>query len=201
MIWFILGLYFVSTCIVSFLPVTFPIFKKVFGSTLEQLGRIQVCYYGSAVVFTLGGGWFVNRMGYRRATAIALADIAASLVLIGSAQSYATVLVGAFCFGLGVLSIAVATASIIGEHFSALRQRLFFLQGICGSAGNILGPAALGWWLGNVERLGKSWRAGYFGTALIISLLILWPLLLRSKTLVEESKDIKVAPSGHKFSG
>ena len=119
LIWFVLGLYFISTAIMNFLPVTFPIFRRVFGSTLEQLGRIQVCYYGSAVVFTIGGGWFVGRLGYRRAIVVALAVIAASLVIVGSAQSYTIVLVGAFCFGLGVLSISVTTASIIGEHFGA----------------------------------------------------------------------------------
>lgn len=183
LIWFILGLYFVSTSIMNFLPVTFPIFKRVFGSTLEQLGRIQLCYYGSAVVFTCVGGWFVGRLGYRRAIATALAVIAASLIVIGSARSYAIVLVGAFCFGLGVLSVAVTTASIIGEHFGALRQRLFLLHGICGSAGSMLGPAAMGWWLANVERFGKSWRMGYFATAGLIAVLILWPLLLRSRTL------------------
>jgi MFS transporter, FSR family, fosmidomycin resistance protein len=195
LIWFVLGLYFISTAIMNFLPVTFPVFRRVFGSTLEQLGRIQVCYYGSAVVFTLGGGWFVGRLGYRRAIAVALAVIAASLVTIGSAQSYAMVLVGAFCFGLGVLSISVTTASIIGEHFGAIRQRLFLLQGMSGSTGNIIGPALLGWWLGNVERLGGSWRIGYFFTAVILGLLVLWPLLLRSNTLAAGSKDSRVTPS------
>lgn len=195
LIWFLLGLYFVSTSIMNFLPVTFPIFKRVFGSTLEQMGRIQVCYYGSAVVFTIGGGWFVGRMGYRRAIAIALAVIAASLVLIGSAQTYGVVLVGAFCFGLGVLSVAVTTASIIGEHFRAVRQRLFLLHGICGSAGSMTGPAAMGWWLANVERFGGSWRMGYFFTAALVGLLVLWPSLLRSKTLAGEGSDFKKAPS------
>jgi len=195
LIWFVLGLYFISTAIMNFLPVTFPIFRRVFGSTLEQLGRIQVCYYGSAVVFTIGGGWFVGRLGYRRAIVVALAAIAASLVIVGSAQSYTIVLVGAFCFGLGVLSISVTTASIIGEHFGAIRQRLFLLQGISGSTGNIIGPAALGWWLGNVERLGTSWRIGYYATAVLVALLVFWPWLLRSESLGRHSDDPRATSS------
>lgn len=199
LIWFVLGLYFISTAIMNFLPVTFPIFRRVFGSNLEQLGRIQLCYYGSAVVFTVGGGWFVGRLGYRRAIVVALAVIAAALVTIGSAQSYTMVLVGAFCFGLGVLSISVTTASIIGEHFGAIRQRLFLLQGMSGSTGNIIGPAALGWWLGNVERLGTSWRIGYYATAALVAMLVFWPLLLRSKTLRRHSDDSRTSSAVSDF--
>ena len=194
LIWFILGIYFFSTSIMNFLPVTFPIFRRVFSATLEQMGRIQVCYYMSALVFTLGGGWFVGRFGYKRTIAIAMMVIASALVIIGTAQSYAMVLVGAFVFGLGVLPLAVTTASIIGELFGPIRQRLFFVHGMVGSSGSVVGPAGLGWFLGNVERLGQSWRTAYFATATVIGSLVLWPLFLRSKTLAGNRTDDKAAP-------
>ena len=188
-IWFVLGVVFVGSSITNFMPVTFPIFRRVFGTTLEQMGRIQVSYYGSAVIFTLGGGWFVGRLGYRRAIAIAFLVIASALCIIGSAPSYAMVLVGAFIFGLGVLSLAVTTASIIGEHFGPIRQRLFFVHGIFDSLGGMAGPAALGWSLANVERFGMSWRTAYFATATLVGSLFLGPLLLRSKILSGGSSD------------
>ena len=195
LIWFILGIYFFSTSIMNFLPVTFPIFRRVFGSTLEQMGRIQMCYYGSALVFTLGGGWFVGRFGYKRSIAMALMVIASALVVIGTAQSYTIVVVGAFIFGLGVLPLAVTTASIIGEHFGPIRQRLFFVHGMVGSAGSVVGPAVLGWFLGNVERLGQSWRTAYFATATLIGTLVLYPIFLRSKTLKAAKTEDKAAPT------
>ncbi len=193
LILFILGVFVVSSSIANFMPVTFPIFRRVFGATLEQLGRIQLCYYGSAVIFTFGGGWFVGRFGYKRSIAIALMVIASALVLIGTAQSYSMVLVGAFIFGLGVLPLAVTTSSIIGEHFGPIRQRLFFVHGMVGSVGNVAGPATLGWSLANVERFGMSWRTAYFATATLVGSLVLWPMLLRSKTLSGgSSRDNKV---------
>ena len=192
---FVLGVYFVTVAIMNFLPVTFPVFRRVFSATLEQMGRIQFTYYGSAVVFTLGGGWFVSRLGYKRAIAVAFVVVTASLVLIGSAQSYVVLLVGSFTYGVGILSLSVTTMAIIGEHFGSVRQRLFVLHAICGSAGSVVGPASLGWFLGNAERLGKSWRLGYYFTATITGLLVLWPLLLRSKTLTKASSDAEAKPS------
>ena len=194
LVWFVLATYFLSTSIMNFMPVTFPIFRRVFNATLEQMGRIQMCYYISAVAFTFGGGWFMGRVGYKRAIAIALIVIASSLVLIGTAQSYLIVVVGAFFFGLGVLPLAVTTVSIIGEHFGPIRQRLFFIHGMVGSAGSVVGPAALGWFLGNVERLGQSWRTGYFATATVIGAFVLYPLLLRSKTLAVKSDAEEAKP-------
>ena len=189
LIWFVLGVIFVSSSIMNYLPVTFPVFRRVFGVNLEQMGRIQVCYYGSAVVYTLGGGWWVGRVGYGRAMAIAFVVIAASLSVIGSAPSYTVVLVGAFCFGLGVLCLAVTTASIIGEHFGPIRQQLFFVHAISSSLGSIAGPAALGWSLANVERFGMSWGTAYFVTALMVGSLFVWPSLMRSKILSVRSRD------------
>ena len=158
LILFILGVFVVSSSIANFMPVSFPVFRRVFGADLEQLGRIQLCYYGSAVIFTFGGGWFVGRFGYKRSIAIALMVIVSALVIIGTAQSYSMVLVGS----LHLRPWCPAT----GRHYRVHNRGALWSNSpaalFCPRNGWIRGerrgPATLGWSLANAERFGMSWR-------------------------------------------
>ncbi len=175
----VLALSFASGGLLTFIPATFPIFKHVFSSNLEQLGRIALLYYMSALLFSMVGGEIVGRLGQRRALASTLALIAGALIVIGSAQGFSVILVGAFCLGLGNLSIVVIISTIVTEDYSRIRQSLFSLQWLIGSAGGVVVPAAIGWWLIHSERLGGSWRSAYYLTAIVIIFMIPLPLGLR----------------------
>lgn len=178
-IWLALGLAFISGGLITVIPATFPIFKRAFSSNLEQLGRIAFMYYLSAILFCLVGGWVVRYLGQRRALASVLSLIAGALILIGSAPGYASILLGAFCLGLGGFSITVIISTIITEDYSSIRQSFFSLQWMTGSAGGVAVPAALGWWFIHSDRLGGDWRFAYFAIAIIMAAVIPFPLMLR----------------------
>lgn len=178
-IWLVLALSFVSGGLLTFIPATFPIFKRVFSSNLEQLGRIALLYYMSALLFSIVGGGVVGRLGQRRALASTLALIAGALIVIGSAHGFSIILVGAFCLGLGGLSIVVIISAIITEDYTRVRQSLFSLQWLTGSAGGVIVPAAIGRWFIYSERLAGNWRSAYYMAAFVMAAMIPLPLVLR----------------------
>jgi fucose permease len=194
--WLVMGLWFYVAAVFNYLPASFPIFKRVFGSTLEQMGLIQFLFYISPVLLAFGGGWFVGRVGHRRALVISLLLIACSLILMGGARQLTMVMFGAVFFGLGVLAMGIVTCSLLSQSFDDQRQRLFFIYGIVGSAGSTVGPAILGWWLANAERFGGTWRWGYYATAAIGVALMFWPMLLRSIAMPDEKLEEKVESRG-----
>lgn len=196
MVWLVLAVIFVGSTVPFFIPVTLPIFKRELGSTLEQMGLMQFGFYISAIGFAAGGGWIVNRLGYRRGLTATLLLVAVALMMIGSARTFVAVLLGAFCAGLGALSVVVITSAIITERFAYARQNLFFLHSLSGAAGSIVGPAGLGWWLANSERFGGNWREGYFFGAFILAALAFWPLLLQPSTLPDKMKETKGETNG-----
>jgi len=87
-------------------PVTFPIFGRVFGTSLEQMGQGQSVFFFSGIVFSLCGGWMIGRMGHIRGLILVLLAISASLTLIGTASGFSAVLLGAFCFGLAMTTLS-----------------------------------------------------------------------------------------------
>jgi len=158
--WLVLALGFGYGAVFNFIPVTFPVFRRAFGSTLEEMGRTQLLFFASFLLFSIGGGWFIGRLGLRRAAAVSVGIIAAGLAVIGSAQGFAPVLAGAFLLGLGIASTTVTSYSIINDHFGEKRQSVFFLFGVTDAAGATVGPAALGSWIAYTEAGGGSWRTG-----------------------------------------
>ena len=175
-IWIVLGLPFASGGLVQFIPATLPIFKRVLGSNLQQIGLIATSYYFSALLFAVAGGWFVDRLGKKWSLAATQVLLAGALVIIGNARSTTDILVGAFFLGLGGLAVTVITSTIISEDFGPVRQSLFSLQCLAGSAGTVIAPIALGWWLAHSEHLGRSWRSAYYLVAALMAALIPFPL-------------------------
>jgi fucose permease len=185
--WFTLALVFVFGASFNFLPVTFPVFEQVFGATLEQLGRIQVLFYVSWLLLSMGGGWLIGQVGLKRAAIATLACLMLALVMIGSAERFSVVLLGAFWLGLSMAANVVICSSIITGHFGEKRQSVFLLSGILDSTGAIVGPAALGWWIGHALRVAANWRVGYFVDAGLIAAMIIWALMMRATTLLDRA--------------
>jgi fucose permease len=176
--WLVLALGCGYGAVFNFVPVTFPVFRRVFDSSLEQMGRTQVLFFASFLLFSIGGGWFIGRLGLRRAAAASVAIIAAGLAAIGSAQGFAGVLTGAFLLGLGIAATTVTGYSIINDYFGEKRQSVFFLFGVADAAGATAGPAALGSWIAHAEAGGGNWRAGYLAAVASVLALSAWVLLL-----------------------
>jgi MFS family permease len=159
---FILCLGFVWAAVYNFLPVSFPAFKEVFGATVEQLGRTQLLFFFGGLMFTVVGGYFIERLGLRRAATVTALLLSTSLVVIGSAAGISMVLLGAAWFGLAMASVDVVCNSLIAEHFANKRQSIFLLYAAVTSLGGIVGPATLGWWLIHGNAIAQDWRAGYY---------------------------------------
>lgn len=195
-LWLALTLSLVIGAIYNSLPVSFPVFKRVFGTTLEEMGRTQFLFFVSALVAGLGGGWFIGHLGLRRSLVVALTFLSATLILIGSAPGFALVLLGAFCFGLAVASVVVMTLSLISEHFVGRLQSVYFLSGICDAVGSTLGPAALGGWFTYADATGQSWRAGYYVSATIPLALacLAWRSLPKPRVQENAGSESKIAP-------
>jgi len=195
-LWLALALSLVSGAIYNALPVTFPVFRRVFGITMEEMGRTQFLFFVSALVAGLAGGWFISHLGLRRSLVAGLTFLATTLVLIGSAQGFGTVLIGAFCFGLAVASIVVMTLSLISEHFVGKLQSVYFLSGICDAVGSAVGPAALGGWFTYSDATGHSWRNGYYVSATIPMTLafLAWRILPNPSAAVKDGGEDTITP-------
>lgn len=196
-LWLALTLSLVIGAIYNSLPVSFPVFKRVFGTTLEEMGRTQFLFFVSALVAGLGGGWFIGHLGLRRSLVVTLIFLAAALILIGSAPGFVFVLAGAFCFGLAVAAVVVMTLSLISEYFVGRLQSVYFLAGICDAVGSTVGPAVLGRWFTYAGATGQSWRAGYYVTATIPLALacLAWHSLSKSRVQEHAGSVSKIPPS------
>lgn len=184
LLWFVLVLGFLEGAVINFLPVTFPIFKNVFGATLEEMGRTQALFFSSSLIFSAIGGWCIGRLGVRLVATTSVLILALALSAIGGVPSFQAVLAGAFCLGLAVTSIVVVCFTIINDFFPAQRQSIFFLFAIGEGAGATIGPAALGRWLNLAEAGQASWQTGYFIAAGFSLVLALWSLRLRRTSLL-----------------
>lgn len=189
--WFVMALVFVYSGVYNCLPVSFPIFKRVFGSSLEQMGRSQSVFFISGVVFSFCGGWIIGRMGLKRSLIAALLAMAATLSIIGGATRFSAVLAGAFFFGFAMTALSVIYSSVISGHFGQKRQSVFFLAGLADGGGAVTGSAALGSWFAYAEGGGGSWRAGYYAAAGIVVAQAFWAWGLRPGDTSDGGPDSK----------
>lgn len=176
LLWFVLALGFLDGAIFNFLPVTFPVFVRQFGSTLEQLGRLQLVFFLSTLAFSVFGGALIGRLGLARAGAAVLALLVAAFVTIAGAPGFPVLLLGGVGFGVGLSGIEVVSNAMISDNFPERRQSIFFVWGIINAVGATLGPAALGRWLRYAETARHGWRAAYLGVAIPIAVLALLAL-------------------------
>ncbi len=185
--WFVMVLGLGYGAVFNFLPASFPIFKREFGATLEQMGQSQFLYFVSSLVFSLIGGAMIGRLGLKRSAMVALSIAGAALILIGGASKFSLVLFSVVFFGLAIAALVVIGSSIISGHFGKNRQSVFFLAGLSDAGGSMVGPALLGWWFVQADHWNMSWRTGYYAGAGAMGLLLLWALFVRSNSLPRES--------------
>jgi len=126
--WFLIALGLGYGSIFNILPASFPIFRREFGATLEQMGRSQFLYFGSSLAFSIVGGAVIGRIGLRRSAMVALIIAGTAVLLIGTAAKFNVVLAGAVFFGFSIAALVVIGSSIISGHFVENRQSVFSLQ-------------------------------------------------------------------------
>jgi len=181
--WFVIALGVGYGAVYNFLPASFPAFTRQFNCSLAQLGQIQLLFFLSGLAFSVVGGPVVALLGLKRSAIVAFAIAGGALLLIAESRHFAVVLIGSVLFGFDISAMVVINSSIISGHFSERRQSVFLITGLSDAGGSMIGPAMLGWWLGNSTRWGLTWRAGYFTAAADMGALILWALFVRSRTM------------------
>lgn len=179
--WFVISLGFIWALVYNILPVSFPAFKDVFGASTEHMGRSQLLFYLGGLMYTVVGGFSIDRLGLRGAAIATPLLVAASLAIIGRASGMTTVMVGAFCFGLAMASLDVVCSSLIAEHLWKMRQSVFLLYAANTSLGGIIGPVAMGWWQTHGHAPAENWRTGYYVIAGALVPLAAWGLRIRPR--------------------
>lgn len=181
--WFVIALGLGYGSVYNILPTSFPIFRREFGATLEQMGRSQLLFFSSGLLFSLVGGAMVGHIGLRRSAMVGLSIAGAALLFITTAAKFNLVLASALFFGFSISGLVVIGSSIISNHFVENRQSVFFLTGLSDAGGSMIGPAALGWWFVQAEHWQMSWRGGYYAGAGVMAILLVWALCMRSSSM------------------
>ncbi len=177
---FVLALGFFEGAVYNFLPITFPAFERQFGIGLEKLGRLPLMFFVCTILFSLGGGWIIGRLGLRRASMAVLGLAACSFLTIGAAPGLGVLLAGACLLGLAVVGMEVLSAAIITELLGDQRQSNFFVWSIANAVGATAGPVILGEFIRQSATQLSVWRLAYYLSAAAAASFLLWPLLLRS---------------------
>jgi MFS family permease len=185
--WFVIVLGVGYGAVYNFLPASFPIFYREFGTSLRQMGHAQSIFFISCLVFSVVGGPVISAIGLKRSAMVALAMAGAVLVVIGGAQKFSFVLLCSGVFGFAIIALVVIENSIISGHFREKRQSVFFITSLSDSGGSMIGPAMLGWWFVEAEHLKMSWRLGYFAAALVMAGLFIWAMFMRSASMPGDS--------------
>ena len=179
--WFAIALGLADGSVRNFVPATFPIFHREMGATLRQMGDTQFLFYLSSLIFGAVGGPLLALIGLSRGAVIALAIAGTSLLLIGFAHQFGTVLLATGLLGLAIVALVVIVSSIISRHFNERRQSVFLLSGLSDASGSMLGPAVLGWWIVHSGRWQLTWRSGYAIAAAGMGCLLVWAFLIHTE--------------------
>ncbi len=185
--WFVIVLGVGYGAVYNFLPASFPIFYREFGTSLKQMGHAQFIFFISCLVFSVVGGPAIAAIGLKRSAMFALALAATVLIVIGGAHEFSAVLLCAGLFGFSIIALVVIENSIVSGHFREKRQSVFFITSLSDSGGSMIGPAMLGWWFVQAERWQMSWRLGYFVAAGVMAFLFVWALFMRRDSMPGDS--------------
>jgi MFS family permease len=194
--WFVIALGLGYGSVYNFLPISFPIFKEVFGATLDQMGRSQFLFFIAGLVFSFVGGPIIGFLGLKRSVIAASLLTGLALVLIGMAPGFNYVLASAVLLGLGIAALVILGSSIISRHFKENRQSVFFITGLSDAGGSMLGPAVLGWWYVHAAHIHLTWRSGSFIAAGVMALLLIWCTTVNSQSMSGESAEANPSSSG-----
>lgn len=172
-------------------PVLFPVFKEQFQCNLEQLGRVQLVYYMSQLIYCFFALWLVNRLGFIKLLCGALIISAASLTVIGSASSFGMLLAGVTILGLSETVFFVTGSTIISIFFKHNQSTIFFVFGVMLSAGSVLNSLALGKWLAYSESSKAYWGFGVWLIAAFLLAVFIFIIVTRKITSFIESVNFR----------
>ena len=154
--WFTVGLGLLVGLTINLLPVTFKIFQIVFEAGYERQGRTEALFFLGALIGGLMAGSVTSRLGISRSAQAGLLFGGLGCLLVGSAQGFGMVQLGAVLMGLGNVWLTVIWGTVVAERFQDIRQRVFAALTLTMAISGTLAPMALGTWVSEAW-LKRSW--------------------------------------------
>ena len=118
-----------------------PFWAKEFGASGLQLGLVLSVYAAAQFVFAPFWGRLSDRVGRRPVLLCTIAGTGASLLLLGFANSYATLLIARLLAGAFAANVSVASAYVADVTAESERTRWMGMIGASFAVGFVLGPA------------------------------------------------------------
>ena len=188
----------ISTChllndlIQATIPALYPLFQRIFGLSLGQIGMITFTYQLTASLFQPFVGMATDRKPMPYSLALGMSFTLGGLLLMSQAPTYGWLLIAASFVGLGSSvfhpeSSRVARLASGGQH--GLAQSLFQVGGNAGSA---LGPLLVLWLVLSARSpLAGQHRIAWFSAAAVLAIGLLLAIGRWYKTRVREGRSAK----------
>ena len=180
------------------IPSLYPLFQRIFGLSLGQIGMITFTYQLTASLFQPFVGMATDKKPMPYSLALGMSFSLCGLVLMAWAPSYGWLLVSGSLVGLGSSvfhpeSSRVARLASGGQH--GLAQSLFQLGGNVGSA---LGPLLVLWLVLSARgaRAGQH-RIAWFSVAALVAIAMLLAIGVWYKARVAEGASGKKKVDDH----
>ena len=180
------------------IPSLYPLFQRIFGLSLGQIGMITFTYQLTASLFQPFVGMATDKKPMPYSLALGMSFSLCGLVLMAWAPSYGWLLVSGSLVGLGSSvfhpeSSRVARLASGGQH--GLAQSLFQLGGNVGSA---LGPLLVLWLVLSARgaRAGQH-RIAWFSVAALVAIAMLLAIGVWYKARVAEGVSGKKKVDDH----
>jgi MFS family permease len=151
------------------LPGTFEPMRAGIGLTYAQASSTFLVMAVGAVAGTVAP-LAADRHSRRAICAAGALAYALSLVVLGTAGSFALVAAGAFLLGAASTAMVDVTEMALAEVAGDDLERHLTTQNVLGSIGDLLGPAIVVAALGT----GLSWRVVFFATAVLVAAYGVW---------------------------
>ena len=173
------------------LPTLFPWLMPEFGLNFTQAGALMTVFFVVSGIGQALSGIIVDRLGAARVLYAGLLMLSCAALLVGSAQNYPMLMMGAALAGLGNSVFHPADYTILNRRVSSARLgQAFSAHGLAGNAGWVLAPPVLV----TLASLG-GWRVAAYGAALLgcASLAVL--VQARRLIAVDASATVTATPS------
>lgn len=105
-------------------PPVLPLITEDMNLSVSEGGWLQSMFGWASLIAALPAGWFLAKLGPKKAMAISVAFCCVSGVIGGLTESYIVLLVARFLSGFGVGLVAVIAATVVDEWFTPEKRGL-----------------------------------------------------------------------------
>jgi len=157
------------------LPALYLSLSAEFGFDFVQLGLLVSVFFVVSGVGQAGSGFVVDRVGPVPVLVFGLACFVLAALMIGAANGYVMLMLGAILGGVGNSIFHPVDYSILNHRVSSSRLgHAFSAHGLTGNLGWALTPVFI-----STISLWAGWRVASFSAAALVALMLAWVCLWR----------------------